>query len=89
MAESDAKALVPRAERIVDFYGDAIPVALVDDVPYVALRMFADYLGLDWSAQRRRTERDEVLASEVRTVFLREELSRVTDGLTPEQGSLF
>ncbi len=30
-------ALVPRAERTVDFYGDSISVALIDDEIYVPL----------------------------------------------------
>lgn len=64
------ETLVPRAERVVTFYGDAIPVALVGDIPYVTLRVFADYLGLNWAAQYQRTERDEVLAAEVRLVLM-------------------
>jgi hypothetical protein len=68
--ESDSQVLIPRAERIVDVRGEMITIALVRDVPYVALRTFADYLGLDWSAQRQRTERDEVLASEVRPIVM-------------------
>lgn len=69
-ALADANALIPRAERIVTFYGDPIPVALVEDVPYVALRNLAEYLGLNWAAQYQRTERDEVLASEVRSILM-------------------
>lgn len=68
--EGASEALIPRSERVVDFYGEPIAIALVADVPYVALRTFADYLGLDWSAQRQRTERDEVLASQVRPVVM-------------------
>ena len=69
-AAPGANTLIPRAERIVTFYGDPIPVALVDDMPYVALRVLAEYLGLNWAAQYQRTERDEVLAAEVRSVLM-------------------
>jgi hypothetical protein len=69
-AQDAINALVPRTEHIVDFYGEPITVALVGDTPYVALRTFTDYLGLDWSAQRQRTERDEVLSGEVRPLVM-------------------
>lgn len=63
-------AVVPRTEHVVDFYGEPITVALVGDTPYIALRTFTDYLGLDWSSQRQRTERDEVLSGEVRPLVM-------------------
>jgi len=54
-------ALVPQRERTVDFYGDDIPVAQIEDgTLYVALRPITDYLGVYFSAQRRRVLRDEV-----------------------------
>jgi len=60
---AETAALVPRREQAVDFYGDAIPVAQTPDGGlYVALRPITDFLGLDFSAQRRRVLRDEVIA---------------------------
>jgi hypothetical protein len=53
----------------VEFYGDRITGALVrvDDEAqvYVPLRPICTYLGLDWSSQRQRLNRDEVLAEGV------------------------
>jgi hypothetical protein len=66
--ESSGAALVPRVERIVDFYGDPIPVALVNEVAFVPLRMMTDFLGLDLSAQTRRVRRDTVLARHVQAI---------------------
>jgi hypothetical protein len=42
--EGALQALSPRAERVVDFRGEMITIAIVEDMPYVALRSFADYL---------------------------------------------
>jgi len=67
----DDVALVPRREQRVDFYGDAIPVAQTPDGGlYVALRPITDFLGLDFSAQRRRVLRDEVMAPRARPVLI-------------------
>jgi hypothetical protein len=63
---TDANALVPIAERAVDFYGDQITALLVTEGErqqiYVPIRPLCDYLGVDWSAQRQRINRDPVLA---------------------------
>jgi len=77
MSEADkegSSALVPLEEKTVKFYGDEITAALVEikgkgDV-YVPLRPLCDYLGLDWSAQYRRSKRDEVLADELISVAM-------------------
>jgi len=62
---------VPQRERTVDFYGDAIPVAQIEDgTLYVALRPITDYLGVYFSAQRRRVLRDEVMTERLRTVLM-------------------
>lgn len=60
--------LVPRAERTVDFYGDNISVALVDDDIYVPLKPLSEFLGLRWNGQRERVMRDEVLNQRTRLV---------------------
>ncbi len=70
MTEKDSVALVPRAVREVTFYDDTLLVALIDDVPYVAVRPIAEFIGLEWSAQYRRIQRDEVLNEEVRRVLM-------------------
>jgi len=68
---AETAALVPRREQAVDFYGDAIPVAQTPDGGlYVALRPITDFLGLDFSAQRRRVLRDEVIAPRARPVLI-------------------
>jgi hypothetical protein len=63
------QALTPIEVRTVEFYGDQITGALVraGDEPevYVPIRPICDYLGLDWSSQRQRLNRDEVLAEGV------------------------
>ncbi len=59
---STEKALVPHRLQEVNFYDDTLAVAVVDDNAYIALRPIADYLGLEWSSQRLRILRDEVLA---------------------------
>jgi hypothetical protein len=54
---------------MVNFYGDQITVALVgEDEPYVPLRTLTEYLGLEWSSQYRRVQRDSVLARSIRTL---------------------
>jgi P22_AR N-terminal domain len=65
------QVLTPRAERLVNFHGDQITVALVgEDEPYVPLRTLAEYLGLEWSSQYRRVQRDSVLARSIRTLIV-------------------
>ena len=63
------QALTPIEVRTVDFYGDEITGALVhagDEAQvFVPIRPICDYLGLDWSSQRQRLNRDEVLAEGV------------------------
>ncbi len=70
-AGTTSTALVPQRERTVDFYGAAIPVAQIEDgTLYVALRPITDYLGVYFSAQRRRVLRDEVMTERLRTVLM-------------------
>lgn len=69
---SDEAALIPTEVRIVEFYGDEITGALVQTEGgtqiYIPIRPICAYLGLSWSAQFERIQRDEVLASEAQTV---------------------
>lgn len=65
------KAIIPASERVVNFYGDPIPVAQTDDgTIYVPLRPITDFLGLAFTAQRSRVNRDDVLAEEARQVVM-------------------
>jgi hypothetical protein len=65
---SDSKALVPQAERFVDFYGDRINLLLLEETAYVPLKPIADFLGLAWSSQRQRTMRDNVMSKRVKNL---------------------
>jgi P22_AR N-terminal domain len=70
MTEKDSVALVPRAVREVTFYNDTLLVALVGNIPYVAIRPIADFIGIDWSSQRQRIQRDEILNEAARLVLM-------------------
>ena len=79
---ADKKALVPVEQKEVVFYDDLITAVLVrdessQDAIYVPLRSLVEYLGLSWSGQFERLQRDEVLSDVTKGV-------RVTR--TPEQG---
>lgn len=82
---SEQTALVPTEIRTVAFYDDEITGALVqvegELQVYVPLRPLARFLGLNWSAQYRRTLRDEVLAPEIRGVAI---MATPQDGGTQE-----
>lgn len=66
--------LIPSDIRTVEFYGDEIIGALIaidgDPRIYVPLRPLCDALLLDWSSQRKRILRDDVLREEVRGVVI-------------------
>jgi hypothetical protein len=72
----EGTALLPSAERTVDFYGDIISVALIDDEIYVPLRSVSEYLGLQWNGQRARIMRDDVLSQRTCLVEMYGEGSR-------------
>lgn len=79
----DESVLVPVDERNVDFYGDEIVTALVKVEDhfqmYVPLRPICKYLGLAWSGQFERINRDPVLSQEVRSVRVTRTDRRSTD----------
>lgn len=56
--------------RAVDFYGEELTLAIAAGASYVALRPISDYLGLNWSGQIQRTNRDEVLTRHLRTMTM-------------------
>lgn len=65
-------ALTPNDIRAIEFYGDEITGALIyiegDPRIYVPLRPLCTQLGLAWSGQFERIQRDEVLSSVLRFV---------------------
>ncbi len=69
---SDEKALVPLQERTVIFYDDELTAVLVrvggEEQVFVPVRPLCDYLGVDWSAQRKRIVGDAVLSEAARSV---------------------
>lgn len=69
---SEEKALVPVEQRTIDFYGDEILAVLVKEERrqqvYIPIRSICDYLGLSWSGQRERINRDPVLSEVTRFV---------------------
>lgn len=69
---SEEKALVPIEQRTIDFYGDEIIAVLVKEERrqqvYIPIRAICDYLGLSWSGQRERINRDPVLSEVTRFV---------------------
>lgn len=68
---SQSRALVPVHEQVVNFYGDPIPVGQTPDGElYVPLRPLTDFLGLNFSSQRQRVQRDRVLTSNTRAILM-------------------
>lgn len=62
---SEEKTLVPVEQREIDFYGDEITAVLVEEgdrqMVFIPIRPICDYLGLNWSGQRQRIQRDPIL----------------------------
>lgn len=69
---TDETSLVPLVERTVVFYDDELTAVLVkageEEQIFVPVRPMCGYLGIDWSAQRKRIVGDPVLSEEVRSV---------------------
>ena len=65
-------ALVPVEQKQVVFYDDEITAVLVKigdtNEVYVPVRPICDFLGVSWTGQRRRINRDSVLSTEVKGV---------------------
>ncbi len=72
--DRNEKAIEPVGERVVDFYGDPVPVAMIESGDIlVPLRSLTAFLGLDYSAQNRRVSRSEVMADSVHPGMMRSE----------------
>ncbi len=65
------KALIPIEQRDVAFYGDLVTAVLAEDgTVYIPIRPLCDYLGVDWSSQRQRIQRDAVLSEVLQGVVI-------------------
>ncbi len=68
------KALQPLEQKTVLFYEDEITAVLVVEDEqqeiYVPVRPICDFLGIDWSSQRRRINRDPVLSEVTMSVVI-------------------
>ncbi len=67
------KRLSPIEQREIDFYGDMITAVLVNDeegreIIYIPMRPICTFLGVSWSGQLRRINRDQVLSEEIKRV---------------------
>jgi hypothetical protein len=66
------KALMPIQQKQVIFYEDEITAVLVriheQDQIFVPIRPICEYMGMDWSAQFRRINRDPVLSEVIQGV---------------------
>lgn len=69
---SPENALIPVEQKSVDFYGDEIMTVMIElndkRQIYVPVRPICDYLGLSWSGQLERINRDPVLSDAARFV---------------------
>lgn len=66
---NDETALIPIEQRTVEFYEDQVTaVRLANGEVFVPVRTLCDNLGVTWSPQRRRINRDPVLSEEMRPV---------------------
>jgi hypothetical protein len=63
--------LTPAEEKTIIFYDDELTaVRLENGEVYVPVRRLCDNLGVDWSAQRQRLSRDEVLKDALKGVVI-------------------
>lgn len=66
--------LVTIEQKQVEFYGDELTAVLVQSEEgervYVPVRPLCEFLGLDWSSQRRRINRDPVLSEVAQGVVI-------------------
>ena len=68
---SDDAALIPLEQRQVLFYEDEVTVVVVEGERrqvFVPLRPLTENLGLAWSGQYERLQRDPVLSTEIRSI---------------------
>lgn len=72
--EAETKAVVPVAQKQVEFYGDELTAVVVDNNGreriFVPIRPICDFWGVAWDPQRRRILRDPVLSKKIERVTL-------------------
>jgi hypothetical protein len=69
MNDMTENALMPIEQKQVMFYEDEVTaVRMADGVVYVPIRPLCDYLGLDWSGQLQRLNRDPILSEALMSV---------------------
>src|SRR5258708_299574 len=64
VVDGEIVEVAPENVREVMFYGNPIPLILVDGLPYVAVRPIVNYLNITWAPQYQRIQRDDVLSEE-------------------------
>lgn len=62
MNTQDASSAQPSL-AVVDFHGQSLTAAVINDVPHVAMKPICENIGLDWAAQVQRLKRNEILNS--------------------------
>jgi hypothetical protein len=72
---SEEQALIPIEQREIEFYEDEITAVLVKEEDgnqrvYVPIRPICDYLGVNWSGQRQRINRDPILSEVISGVVV-------------------
>lgn len=70
---SKTKELAAQAveQKVVRFYEDEIiAVRLSDNAVYIPLRPICEMLNINWSSQRKRIQRDEILREELQSVVV-------------------
>ena len=80
--KSTLDVLIPQEVKQIDFYGDELLIALVDGIPYVAVRPIVSFLKIDWSSQYRRIQDDEILDEEQRMVRMADKNKKQRDMLS-------
>lgn len=69
MSEENSLTIVE--QKHVEFYGDEILATRTENGSiYIPVRPICDLLGVDWSSQRRRINRDPVLSEEVKITIV-------------------
>lgn len=64
MNTQDASSAQPIL-AVVDFHGQSLTAAVINDIPHVAMKPICENIGLDWAAQVQRLKRNDVLNSTV------------------------
>lgn len=72
--EESRTPLVPVEEQTIEFYGDQIVAVAIEEEGvrriYTPVKPITDYLGLDWSSQYKRIQRDAILSQEARLMVI-------------------